>query len=301
METSKLIKRLELIKTLITLGEVEDISTNIEKLPDLPQLTLILSAIRKKRYADAVRFIERFIADSSGLIPYIDAETEALKFELKLMESTVSAISTEKAEATKRVSDFELRYHHVLGSLIAELLQLRREKLAEEAEQNPDKKTEYEDAKTDEEDFHRQTETLREKNVAELSDEDKEALKVAYRKASKLCHPDMVEQGRQDEAKKIFQELQSAYESNDLAKVQEIFRRLETGVEFSSVADTTNEKAKLKAEIERLEALIAQLRQELTELQNSESYKTITEIENTEAYFAEKKKQFEAEIERLKK
>ena len=69
----------------------------------------------------------------------------------------------------------------------------------------------------------------KDKKVIEITEEQKQELKAYYRKASKLCHPDVVAEEFKKQAEQIFKDLKDAYDSNDLQKVKEILSNLEKG------------------------------------------------------------------------
>ena len=110
-------------------------------------------------------------------------------------------------------------------------------------------------------------------------------LKQKYRKASKLCHPDVVSEDQKELANKIFAELNAAYERNDLQRVKEILENLEQGNFFVNKSDKVNENKLLKAEIEKLRLRIKELKLEVQEIKESETYETIIGIEDWDIYF----------------
>jgi hypothetical protein len=79
-----------------------------------------------------------------------------------------------------------------------------------------DKQVEY-----DFKEYRRRTVTLKFNYIPNLTKEQKAEMKIIYRKAAMLCHPDKNKDGEE-----IFKNLNNANENNDLLKVKEIFRRL---------------------------------------------------------------------------
>ena len=138
----------------------------------------------------------------------------------------------------------------------------------------------------------------REKQIIRLSNEEKRALKQAYRKASQICHPDRVSDEIKKQAQEIFVELNHAYEKNDLQAVQIIWKQLQNGV-FKAKSDTVNQKDELHAEIATLKAKIAKLEQQICTIKDSESYQEIMQIDDWQQYFADIKVQLQDEIVRL--
>jgi len=124
-------------------------------------------------------------------------------------------------------------------------------------------------------------------------------IKKKYRKASKLCHPDVVSEDQKELADKLFTELNRAYEQNDLKKVSEILENLKKGNFFVSKSDTITEKQLMKAEIEKLKIRITELRQEMQLIKESDAYKTISQIKNWDVYFKETKEKLENQAKEL--
>ena len=112
MELSKIIKRLEMIKSLITMEEEEEISTHISKLEQLAlsaEVEDIISCLKDKLYSKAVTAIEAFINHKNGITIYLDPEIDALKLEIKALEAAINFLSEEKADLKKLINDFSLR------------------------------------------------------------------------------------------------------------------------------------------------------------------------------------------------
>ena len=82
-----------------------------------------------------------------------------------------------------------------------------------------------------------------------LNEAQQQALKTAYRKACRLCHPDIVADELKELAHKIMSELNVAKKKNDLARVLEILHALESGESFGVASDTVDDKEQLKAKI----------------------------------------------------
>ena len=85
-EISKIIKRLELIKSLIALEEESEINTHVLKLNEFSadkELATIISLLEQKAYSQAMPAIETYINQHRQLTEYIDPEIEGLKLEAK--------------------------------------------------------------------------------------------------------------------------------------------------------------------------------------------------------------------------
>ncbi len=80
IDLSKINKRLELIKSLISLEEEDEINAHVLKLErvDLTsELSSIIISLKQKSYSKAVTAIEAFINKHHNLTIYIDPEIDA--------------------------------------------------------------------------------------------------------------------------------------------------------------------------------------------------------------------------------
>jgi len=294
IDLSKTIKRLELIKSLIILEEEDELETQIAKLEQLPsmgELPNIIIALKDKAYSKAVVAIEAFINAHNQLSFYIDPEMEALKLEIKGLENAINSFSDEKADIEKQINEFGVRHNQELGELIIKILQHRREK----AKGTPKQQEAEEDCNN----YHKEYEATKDEQIDALTPEEQKELKDSYRKASKLCHPDVVSEEQKELATKLFAELSAAYEKNDLNKVREILENLENGNFFVSKSDAINQKQLLQAEMEKLRLRIKELREQMQLLKETEAYKTITNIRSWDDYFKESKQKLQHHIKEI--
>lgn len=290
----KIIKRLELIKSLIALEEEEEINTHVAKLEQLgvtPEIETIILYLTGKSYGKAVTAIEAFIDQYHKLTIYADPEIDALKFEIKSLEAEINSLSDEKADLEKLVHEFGVRHNKELGELIIKILQYRKEK----TKGTPQQKEAEEDYNT----YHKEYEATKDEQVLTLTDDEKKELKDKYRKASKLCHPDVVSEEQKELATKLFAELSAAHEKNDLKKVQEILGNLEKGHFFINKSDAINEKKLLHAEMEKLRLRIKELKEQLQAIKQNDTYITICGIANWDDYFTNAKQKLAVQLKDL--
>ncbi len=239
------------------------------------------------------------IINKAKLILYEDLEIEALKIEIKKLEFEVSSKSDEIAEIEKLIHDFVLIHNKELGEIARRILELRKEKLEGEQGRSEAKKKEFEEAEKDYEQFNRKFEEINSEEHFNLTKEEKIELKNKYRKATKLCHPDVVTDELKEHAEMIFRELQKAYEQNNLQKVTEILEMLEKGEIFISKSEGISEKIKLKSELKKLRNKLNELKTELNELRESDTYQTLTKINDWEEYFKTTKQKLTTELKTL--
>lgn len=225
-------------------------------------------------------------------IPIIASlDTEDLKQQIKLLETELNNLTNQKADLEKLIHEFSLRHNTELGELIVKILEYRKNKA---------KGTELEtDTEEDYNTYNKQFEALKEEHIIQLTENEQKELKEKYRKASKLCHPDVVSEEQKEIATKNFAELSTAYEKSDLNKVREILNNLENGNFFVSKSDTITKKQLLEIEIEKLRIKIKELNSELEEIKNSETFKTLKNIDDWDNYFTNTKKNLRLQLNKL--
>ena len=308
VDYTKLCMRLETLKSVILLEDKEDIQFQTNKINKMisatytagriTQVREIISLLGNHQYGDAIPLIDEFLTRFRSLVSYIDPVTAALRLEVKALEIQISSLEDEKAESEKEIHEFERQYNLELGELILRLLKLRKEQLKEEAEDDESKKSEYEEAQRDYEEFQQNYEAVSHEEKYELPPEQLQELKTNYRKASKLCHPDVVAEEYREEAAEIFRELNNAYTKNDLQKVNEILAHLEQGI-FKSNAEKVTEKDKLKIIVKKLRIKLTTLEQLINQLKQSETYRTVSTISDWKIYFQGIREQLQSEIHQL--
>jgi len=158
---------------------------------------------------------------------------------------------------------------------------------------------EYEEAKEDSASFEEEYAVVVALETHDLDAEQEKELKLAYRKASRLCHPDIVSEELKDQAHTLMSELNAAKKAKNLERVKEILFALQHGGGFDVASDTIQDKDVLSAKISSIKKNIASLEIEIGELEKSDSFQVINEIEDKDEYFEELKAQLEEELERL--
>ena len=290
-DLGKVLKRLDLIKTLIALDETESIAPHIHKLNEfsLPtDLTDIVQLLRRNQFAEAVRHIEQFSKSHATLAPYIDAEIGALKVEIRILELQIKALDAERADIEKMLHEFSVQHTLQLGDLIIRILQLRKEQAGTQPERD--------EAKADYDQYQQEYTETRQQPHHELTVEEQAELKKRYRKAAQLCHPDVVAEQLKGYAEELFKELKSASDSNDLVRVTEI---LESGKPLPSRTETVTEKTLLQHERIRLQQLADTFRKTLEMIRESKTFQQISQIANWNTYFAETRTKLQAQLETL--
>ncbi len=294
LDLSQVLKRLDLIKTLIALDEPDDLKPHLDKLSQqnlTDELAQIVSLLRRGHYAKAVTQIDLFGKQHTTLTAYVDIELSALKIEIRILELQVQALEAEKADIEKTLHEFSIQHALRLGDLILKLLELRREQALTD-----DERTE---AEQDYRDYNRQYRETRQQSRFDLTSDEQRDLKRKFRKAAQLCHPDVVAEALKSQAEQLFTELKAANDRNDLQRVTEILETLERGETFVSRSETVTQKALLKHERTRLQTLATKLQTDVEALHQSDTYQTISQLTDWDAYFIEKRHQLDEQLETL--
>ena len=143
----QILKRLELIKTAISIEDEEIIELQVLKLQSLEtdtKVAEILNNITQKEYSSVMQQIENYLAQYSGLVMHEDKELQGLRLELKALEHKLQELSLKRDEHLSKIHDFNLQYHLRLGEVIQNILQLK-ESLLKSATQ--EKKEAFENLK----------------------------------------------------------------------------------------------------------------------------------------------------------
>lgn len=294
LDLGKVLKRLEIIKTLIALDEGEEIGLHLQKLNEQSltnDISEIVRLLRQGQFAQAIRQIDEFGKLHSTLVRYVDPEIGALKIEIRILELQVKALEAERADVEKTLHDFSVQHTISLGDLIVRLLQLRREQARTLEER--------EEAEADYTQYHRDYTEIKQQPRYELTPDEQWELKKKYRKAAQLCHPDVVAEAFKAQAEHLFNELREASDRNDLTRVTEILEALEKGEPLPSRSESVTEKTLLYHEKARLQRIADAAREALEQLRNSETYKQIFQLPDWSAYFEETRVKLQTQLDAM--
>lgn len=319
-DQSKVLKRLNIIKQLLDLEDIEDISKHINKIKvyALPDTILqIIDQINNGQYDTATANIIKYQQKAVAVTVYNDPEIEQLKIQIQVIEIELAAIANEIEEAEKLIHDFGIQHNRELGDLVRKILLLRKEKLGREAEEAKKEDNEsayeqkqqaYEEAEEDYANYSKEYQATKEKKYQKLAPEQQKELKKLHRKAVMKCHPDKVSESMKTQAEAVFNRLQKAYEENNLEAVRTINQQLENGIAFVSTMDEllqtdsdnlTNLSEKLNSLLQRLSQRKKELITQLKQIQQHQTYQTIQDIADWNEYFEKTKKQLKKELDTL--
>lgn len=313
LDWPKILIRIDTLLNLIKLEDKDDIKYQIKKIKKLipvdikggnaEKLTTAIACLENDQYRLAVQHLEQLSREFKQVDVYMDPEIPALQLEIRGLEFQVASLEDEKIEIEKLIRTFDLKYNNELGGIIKEILHfkmLRAKEILYDREDDDNAQKEYKEAKSDYREFNNAyNEKIKIAPPAELSKDLQKELKQNYRKATKLCHPDKVADEQKELAQKIFNELKTAYDNNNLKKVNSILADLEKGI-FKSQGETVTEKDKLKYILRDLMQKRNALEEMLVALKQTDAYVKIKGIKNWDSYFEQCKKEYEAILEELK-
>jgi len=295
-------RRLIIIKSLILLNLADELKKQIKSLKKFKtkeDISYIISLLDEGKYESVITEIDNKII-TNGKSDLFEDTIKTLNYYLKLLRKKLLKTRKRRENIERKLLDFGLLYNLEVGGIIERILYLRRELLKYELDQDPENdelKDEYNDAFEDFEKYHAEIEEMKKKNL--LNDNELKDLKSKFRKATKLCHPDMVDESMKETAEQIFTQLKSAYENNDLKEVSRILELLETQDILLPKSENISDKDKLVAEIKKNLFEIKQEEDNITRLLQSETYKLIKNTKDINEYIKNTKKQMQIELESL--
>ncbi len=290
--------RLESLKNSILIEDFDDVELQISKIKKLlpsdyndskiESVTGIITTIYQQKYSDTICLIDEFVRMFRSITIFIDPEIEAIRLEIRTLEIQISSLEDERSEMEKTIYSFQVQHDKILGELILKILELRKSRLKIEKDENPEKEKDYNEAEEDYNNFKEDYESNINEEINDLTPEQKTELTILFRKASKLCHPDIVADEQKEMAQKVFIELKKAYDTNNLNRLKEIYNDLLKGV-FTSLGLEVSEKQKLLSIVIELRSKRAEYESILTDLKSSETFRTIQNIKDLDNYFNQKR------------
>lgn len=160
---------------------------------------------------------------------------------------------------------------------------------------------EYEDARKTYDQFENEYEHIKDEQDSkiQINDDDKKELKKLFRKAARLCHPDIVVEKLKEKAHELMQKLNEAYSKQDLVQVKKILHSLETGESFEVSSDAIEDKELLKTKIKEYKENIETVKSEIDEIKEDNTYQTIAELDDWDEYFEELRSELQKEKDKL--
>lgn len=291
----KVIKRLEVLKNVVLLDDADDIEYNVNKLREFDinsDINEIIELFVSKDYSSAISKIQSFISANEQLLVWNDPEIEVLKIEIDSLENLLNKLNNELVEHEKVISEFQNRHTKELGEIILEILRLRKIIFKNDKEK-------FEEVEQDEQAYQEQFDAEKKKVIRELTEDQKKELKKNYRKASTLCHPDKFINEPpeiQKLANEIFMDLNEANEQNDIERTNEILENLKNGILVRTKGNKIDDKKILESTVVQLKNKVKTLKEQISDIKESEEYATIKEIEDFDEYFSALKEKLQLEL-----
>ena len=252
---------------------------------------------RKKAQNDIKKFklLERKYRESQAKYELLENEYKILKNELDRLDKE----NEEHASLFKQLNSLKtkLTNAHVKLNKAKKAYFIEQEKY----KNDPDCVL-YETLRKTRKEFEEKLKELKEEDTIELSKEMKVELKTLYRNASKLCHPDIVNKDQQEEANKIFQELNAAYREKDINRVKEIYEDLKKNNHFISTSDSTSTTVVIHQKIDNIKKSVNAIKDVIEEIQCDETFMLIKSLNDEwDAYFEDLRIELNNELKLLKK
>jgi len=300
-----LLKKLEIIKALLKIGDTEFIYLRLKEIQDFKSdinLAPIITDLEEHSFEEALGSLMVFTEYHETLIACNEPPVEKLRREIQFLEEEIAAASNSFSEIEKTLHKFSKRHSEILGDLLQEILYQTRIKAkieAEQDEEDEEKQDEYYEAKNDYEEYTHSYEFSKKQKLKVLTKEEQKQLKKLYRQNSLKCHPDRVIEEFQTEAEAIFVKLNEAYKANDLEKVKTISDQLKGGFMLFKSEGITELK-KLESTLKKLTQKYNGWIDKIEVLQNQPTYRTIHHIEDWDIYFSDTKEVLKSQLERLR-
>ncbi|TDN58080.1 DNA repair protein [Scandinavium goeteborgense] len=314
---NKPIKRLEIIKNAIELEDDEIVHGQLVQLKKDPLdegLKAIVQALEARRYADAIAAITVWLQNQRALTTWQDPRISASKLELKTLEAELQELLDRRTARIQRLDEFNELYMTRLGPLMTEILRLRkvlaekmlRRQLREGSRSEPvaEESARQADAASQDYESYRQRHQEAQRHQAaqqRLAESERHELKRLWRQASKLCHPDLVDDSLKAEATTLMVRLNQARQRGDLATVRSILTRLMQGQQPMLASSRLNDLEPLRQKIAEIRLQIRTLILELSGLEKEGAWQLVTTLRDQEGYFQQQEKAMSNTVRTLEK
>jgi uncharacterized protein YukE len=149
---TEVLKRLEIIKSSITIEDEEVIELQLMKLQKLnidDDVKAIVHNLEAINYTKVMKDIESYLTLHNDMLKCEDTEMQELKIELKSLESKLQELVEQKTEYITDIEEFNRKYNFHLGELVKDILNLKKEILYKQTiKQQKEKEKYHEDINT---------------------------------------------------------------------------------------------------------------------------------------------------------
>lgn len=206
----------------------------------------------------------------------LESEESELEEQVTSAELTLETLKTEMAH-------FHFRYNREVGYLYAELDQLEAQIAFEEADRHPDDFNAQARARAADQQAQKSAEEagLNETQVPPV--EITAEIKQAYRKATRLMHPDRATNDAERERRTaMMARVNRAYEAGDLASIEQLIIDFGQDSEAVEGDDTGARLVKAIRRIAQLRRRLSEAERELKERKQAELYQLMTTVYEAE-------------------
>ena len=154
-----LLKKIEVIKTLLSIGDTEFIHLRLDEIENFStdeNIALILNELRDNAFEEALSLIKTFTQLHQKLRECIDPPIDSYRREIQLLEDEIAAVSNEFSETQKMIHKFSKMHTDVLGDLLQQLLYQTKVKAkidAKNDEKDEEKQDAFDEAEKDHEEL----------------------------------------------------------------------------------------------------------------------------------------------------
>jgi len=231
-----------------------------------------------------------------------------LKTKYELLDNEYKFLKKELKKLNKNSEDYDILFKELQSlktKVTNALVKLNKTQKAYFIEQEQYKNDPecilFETLRKTREEFEEKIKNLKKEDEVELSKEMKAELKIMYRKASKLCHPDIVTQDQKEEANKIFQELNDAYRDKDINRVKEIYANLKNKNHFVSTSDSSSDTVVIHKKIDNITKSVNSIIDIIENIKSDETFILIKSLDNDwKPYFKQLRVELKDELKSLK-
>jgi hypothetical protein len=298
-----MLKRLRTLKHLLLTKDYAEVSMELQALQQEAEQHVfeqMAGYIAHNDFKDAIDYCEQLISNQS-LPTRHEASISGLRTQISLLRTQISVKQFKVAEANHRINHFRMRHNSEIGMLITQILKLKAELLFLQLIDAPEIENKYVKARQDHKAYARARREFKKASQIQLTEVDRQRARKLFREASKLCHPDVVDEKLQEIAKQLFTELNEAYANNDLRKIESLLADLRNQrLVMSKNSEVYSQITGLQALAMRLQAELAHVEAQLSAIESTEVYRTLNRISDLDEYFEQLKQKFEDELHALK-
>lgn len=307
LDTQQLLRRIEIVRQLLLLGDYEALPQQLEHLERagaLARVSAVLDLLHARRWDAALEEVEALLSRGMAVTVYEDPVIAALQLEIRLLQAQVLALSNEQADLERTIQDFAHHRHQEIGRVLEDCLALRQEywRLRAEQEKRQARRAaeeHYHKAREEYEAYREGKEELDRAATPVLSSEDRQELKRLYRECAMRCHPDRVGEADKAEAQALFVRVRAAYRQGSLDELRVLHRQLMESGLFAQPSAAPSEVSELRQRLATLRAEVEQLTRAIMKLRQSETYQTLSAITDWDRYFDDARQRLEKECESL--